>query len=42
MTMYVHDDDIFYDDDDESVNDLCAYIRVVHFMEESCIHMWNM
>jgi hypothetical protein len=30
MTMYVHDDDVIYDDD-EFVDDLCACFRVVHF-----------
>jgi len=39
--MYVHDDEVFHDDD-ESVDDLCACIRVVLFREESCINMWIM
>ena len=30
MTMYVHDDDVLYDDD-VSGDDSCACIRVVHF-----------
>jgi len=39
MTMYVYDNNVFYNDD-ESGDDLCACIRVVHFREESCINMW--